>query len=222
MDVEGSEKCIVFYDNAGEHFLPQNSTAEDFHVLHLAKASSLFFLFDPVSNIEFKRRLRNSDDAQMNLQAYEPDSQDVILAQMNVKIKRALGLPFSQKLDVPLSIMINKSDLWLDLMEDHMELKDPVVDGHLDLGILDNNSNLVRSFLARLCPALVANAEKLCAEVRYFAISSFGHAPDFYVDSNTGDKMIAPDPEKIDPQGLDVPTIWALSHMARRSRILVI
>ena len=150
----------------------------------------------------------------MKLQNYEPDSQDVILAQMNVKIKRSLGLPFTGKIDVPLAIMINKSDIWMELLAEHGELEDPVVEGHLDMEIFDRNSNVVRSFMARLCPAVVANAEKLSSEVRYFAISAFGHAPNIYEDSNTGLKMIAPDPEKIEPRMLEIPTIWVLSKIA--------
>jgi hypothetical protein len=213
-DVEGSEKCIVFYDNAGEHFLPQNSTADDFHILHMAKAAGLFFLFDPVSNIEFRRRLRGSEDPQMKLQNYEPDSQDVILAQMNAKIKRTLGIPLTGKLDVPLAIMVNKSDIWLELLAEHGELEDPIIDGHLDIGILDRNSEVIHSLMARLCPAIVANAKKLSSEIRYFAISAFGHSPFIYEDSDTGRKMIAPDPEKIEPQMLEIPTIWVLSKIA--------
>ena len=213
-DVEGSEKCIVFYDNAGEHFLPQNSTADDFHILHMAKAAGLFFLFDPVSNIEFRRRLRESEDPQMKLKNYESDSQDVILAQMNAKIKRALGIALTGKLDVPLAIMVNKSDIWLELLAEHGELEDPIVEGHLDMGILDRNSEVIHSLMAHLCPAVVANAKKLSSEIRYFAISAFGHSPFIYEDSDTGRKMIAPDPEKIEPQMLEIPTIWVLSKIA--------
>ena len=35
--VANTDSCLVFYDNAGEHFLPAFSRAEDFHILHEQK-----------------------------------------------------------------------------------------------------------------------------------------------------------------------------------------
>jgi hypothetical protein len=213
-DIEGGEKCIIFYDNAGEHFLPQNSTSEDFHILHVARAKAIFFIFDPISNIQFKRSLKGVESAQLNLEQYEPDNQDVILAQMNVKIKKALGHPFASKLDFPLSIIVGKSDVWQHIMEDWDEISNPMIDGRLDQAILERNSKLTRNFLAKLCPAVVAGAEKLSSNVRFFPVSAFGHKPATYIDSNTGVEMIAPDPQSINPQMLEIPTVWALSQIA--------
>ncbi len=211
---ESSDKCIVFYDNAGEHFLPQNSTSEDFHILHVARAKAIFFIFDPISNIEFKRKLRGVESVQLELEQYEPDNQDVILAQMNVKIKKALGRPFASKLDFPLSIIVGKSDVWQHIMEDWDEISNPMIEGRLDQTILDHGSKLTRNFLAKLCPAVVAGAEKLSSNVRFFPVSAFGHKPGTYIDSNTGDEQIAPDPQSINPQMLEIPTVWALSQIA--------
>jgi hypothetical protein len=211
---ENSDKCIVFYDNAGEHFLPQNSTSEDFHILHVARAKAIFFIFDPISNIEFKRKLRGVESAQLELEQYEPDNQDVILAQMNVKIKKALGQPFAGKLDLPLSIIVGKSDVWQHIMEDWDKISNPMIEMRLDTEILDYNSTLTRNFLAKLCPAVVAGAEKLSSNVRFFPVSAFGHKPETFIDSNTGDEQIAPDPQSINPQMLEIPTIWALSQIA--------
>ena len=210
---EGSEKCLVFYDNAGEHFLPVNSTSADFHILHVAMAKSIFFIFDPISNLEFRRKLAGVESVQLDLEDYEPDQQDVILAQMNVKIKKALGHSFASKLDLPFSVIVGKSDVWSKIMDDFDKIENPMRNGGIDLEILDRNSDLTRKFLSKLCPAVVGGAEKLSSNVRYFPVSAFGHKPKTFIDS-TGEEQIAPDPQAIDPKLIEIPTIWALSQIA--------
>ena len=212
--VEGSEKSFVFYDNAGEHFLPQNARAADFHIEHVARASALFFLFDPVSNIEFKRQIDNDDNVQLNLPEYEPDNQDVILAQMDVRIKRLLSRPFTEKLEVPLAVLINKCDLWNRLMADWPKLKNPLEKDCLNLETLDRNSLMVKKFMEEMSPSIVATAERISNEVRYFPVSAFGHRPASYVDPVSGETMIAPAPKQIKPMMVDVPTIWAMSKIS--------
>ena len=218
-NVENSESCLVFYDNAGEHFLPTNSTSEDYHILHIAKASALFFLYDPIASIDIKRELLGTVESdQLKLDNYASDNQDIILAQMNVKIKRALNMSFGSKLDVPLSIIIGKSDIWKSLLPPETELKDPLTNGLVDLKAIDSNSEIIRSFLARYSPSMVASAEKISSNVKFFSISAFGHKPESFsrVDPNTKTEIvdIAPDPLKIDPQMIEIPTIWALSQVA--------
>jgi hypothetical protein len=214
-DVEGGEQSLIFYDNAGEHFLPANSTSADFHILHVAKASALFFLFDPVANIDFRRRLRGVDGVQDQL-AHEksPDTQDVILAQMNAKIKRALSIPLNRKIDIPLAVMIGKSDVWSEILDDKEAIsKVPYADGCLDETALDEMSDQIRSFLKELCPGVVGNAEKISSNVRYFPVSAFGHKPAVYT-LDDGSQSVIPDPMEIEPIMLEVPTVWAISQIA--------
>ena len=180
-NVENSESCLVFYDNAGEHFLPTNSTSEDYHILHIAKASALFFLYDPIASIDIKRELLGSVESdQLKLESYASDNQDIILSQMNVKIKRALNMSFGSKLDVPLSIIIGKSDIWKSIMPAADKLKDPIENGIVNLEVIDRNSDLIREFLAKYSPSMVASAEKISSNVRFFSISAFGHKPESF------------------------------------------
>ena len=44
---------VVFYDNAGEHFEPTRNSADSPGAQHIAAASGIFFLFDPLHNTEF-------------------------------------------------------------------------------------------------------------------------------------------------------------------------
>ena len=203
---ESSSRSLIFYDNAGEHFLPQNSTAEDFQALHMAKASAICFLFDPVSDHRFKRKATDSDSIQWTLDY--PDNQDVILAQMNVKIKRAIGSSYTKKLDVPLAVILGKCDLWKDMAVDWDKIRYPVENGCLDSAILDANSRICRNFLKEMNPAIVANAEHFSSCVRYFAISSFGHAPTRIPGEES---LIGPEPERLEPFHVDVPALWVLS-----------
>ena len=92
-NVENTDSSLVFYDNAGEHFLPTYSGgASAFHILHVAKASALFFIYDPLVNIDIRHALINVESDQLKEKMYT-DLQSTILSQMNVKISRALGKP---------------------------------------------------------------------------------------------------------------------------------
>ena len=104
-------------------------------------------------------------------------------------------------------MLIGKSDVWLHLIgEEH--LKPPLRPTGLDLRIVASNSRLIRDFVQNLCPEIVANAESLAQDVVFFPVSSFGHSP-----LKLPDGRIAPDPSKLNPQGVDIPMIWALSRI---------
>ena len=53
---------IVFYDNAGEHFEPTRNSSDSPGAQHIAAASGLFFLFDPLTHPVFRRKLGEIDD----------------------------------------------------------------------------------------------------------------------------------------------------------------
>jgi hypothetical protein len=213
--VENTDSCLVFYDNAGEHFLPSNSKAQDFHILHVAKASSLFFLYDPLVNIDIKHALIKIESDQLKLDSV-PDQQASILSQMNVKISRALGKPTAEKLDAPLAVMVGKCDIWHSLVPDWDKISDPTnKDSVLNHGIIDANSNIIRGFLNEYAPEIVASVERISRNVRYFPISAFGHKPKIQkVTAEDGSEFtdIAPDPSMIKPFMIETPTDWAISQ----------
>jgi hypothetical protein len=104
---------------------------------------------------------------------------------------------------------VGKSDTWLHLLGDQ-QIQWPVKDGRLNVQIVQQNSSIVRKLLLDLCPAIVANAEAISSEVMYFAASPLGCSPVEFADSR-GNRMIGPDPQKLDPQHVEVPTLWVLS-----------
>ena len=126
---------------------------------------------------------------------------------MAVRIKRLLHMAGGRKLRSPLVMLIGKSDVWLHLIGAE-RLKSPLRPNGLDLRIVAANSRLIRDFVQSLCPEIVANAESLAEEVVFFPVSAFGHTP-----LKLPDGRIAPDPNKLNPLGVDVPIIWALSRV---------
>jgi hypothetical protein len=203
------DSSIVFYDNAGEHFEPTRDNADSPGAQHVAAASGIFFLFDPLSNVEFKKRLTGLQDPQVK--SLPMDQQDIILAEMEVRLKSLLGLDSRQKIATPLAFIVGKSDAWIHLLGEPIER--PVHDGRLDLAIVKRNSARIRQLLMQVCPPVVANAEAISSEIMFFAASPLGSASVEFTNAR-GVKMIGPDPQKLNPQQVEIPTLWVLSRIA--------
>ncbi len=204
-----SEKntAIVFYDNAGEHFEPGLDLEDSPGAMHVASSSAIFFLFDPASNRSFKKKLTDHPDPQLKIKN-RIDQQDTILSEMEVRIKRIINLDSAAKIEQPLALIINKYDIWKDLL--HEDLEDYYKAGKLDLGAVDRNSDRIKQFMMKIEPSIVATAQSLSNNLRYFAISPLGHTP-VKLEEGECKGMIAPDPSKIEPLFVEVPTIWALT-----------
>lgn len=205
---------IVFYDNAGEHFEPGRNSADSPGAQHIAVASGIFFLFDPLYNPEFRRKLTGQSDPQ--LEQRRNDQQDILLAESETRIKEILGLSASERISTPLAVIAGKSDAWLQLLGSQ-PLLPSIVTGkngsRISHGNLQANSDRVRNLLLEICPSIVANAEAISSEVRYFPASPLGHPPVQFKDSQ-GQLRIGPDPTKLDPQMVEDATLWTLSKIA--------
>lgn len=203
--------AIVFYDNAGEHFEPGIDTENSPGAMHVAYSSAIFFLFDPTSNTHFRRRLRGGDDPQLSLRA-RFDQQDSILSEMEVRVKKILNIPASQKIDTPLAFIVGKSDVLKPII-DWKTFADPVENGRLNLSIVARNSDRLRECLLETDPAIVRQAEQLARNIRYFPASAFGHAP-VRVKAKDGSELLAPDPKRIEPWLVEAPALWVLQQLA--------
>ncbi len=210
-DSDHSTDCsITFYDNAGEHFEPGVDIEDSPGALHVASSATIFFLFDPTSNFAFRKILSGSQDPQL-AQHTRLDQQDSIMAEMEIRVKRLLALEADRKIDVPLAMLIGKCDVWKHLVPWH-EFQDPLHDGQLDHAIVDANSARLREFMVRVDPAIVAHAEGLARTVRFFPVSAFGHSP-AKIETGAGAGLLAPDPQRLAPIYLEIPTLWALSRL---------
>ena len=199
---------IIFYDNAGEHFRPDIKIEDSPGALHVTAASGIFFLFDPTRNYEFRRRLAGHEDPQLSMSMN--DLQDIMLSEMKTRIMRMQRLDIAQKISTPLAVMVGKFDAWYHLLGDQSvyECLDSA-GGGLKLDSIQHNSEITRKLLLDICPTIVANAEALSENVCYFPVSAFGHTP-----LRTSQGGIAPDPTRLSPILLEVPTLWVLQQIA--------
>jgi hypothetical protein len=55
---------------------------------------------------------------------------------------------------------------------------------------------------------VVANAEALSTNVKFFAVSSFGHTP---IKIAPGEYV--PDPARLEPEFIEAPLLWILSRI---------
>ena len=199
---------MVFYDNAGEHFEPTRNSADSPGAQHIAVASGIFFLFDPLHNFEFRAMMKGVTDPQ--IKTHRIDQQDVILAETEVRIKSLLGLDSRQRVATPLAVMVGKFDTWATLLGDAPLL--PVIqDGQVRLDNIKANSARVRELMVRTCPSIVANAEAISSNVCFFAVSPLGCSPVEFLDRE-GTPRIGPDPKQLNPRHVEAPTLWVLSQ----------
>ncbi len=201
---------IVMYDNAGEDFEPNLRNEESLGSRHVAMASAIFFLFDPTSSPAFRRLLEGHPDPQFRARASAIDQQSAILTEIEVRIKTALCLQPQEKIDIPLAVILGKSDVWQHLL-DPAPLLPIVREGLLLLRNIQANSQRIRQFMFGIHPDICSNAEAISNNVSYFAASSLGISPVECIRKSTGQCIIAPDPSKLNPQHACAPVLWALS-----------
>lgn len=211
-------KALIFYDNAGEHFQPTVDQTESPGTLHLAASSGIIFLFDPTYNKEFRAKLPQHHDPQLKISGHA-DIQDTILAEAKVRVKKVLGLDAATKLDKPLAVVVGKLDVWSELLPSN-SLAQPVNDGEFDQAAVDENSQVVRQLMLDVCPQVVASAEAISNNVRYFPVSSFGCSPEiigYGKDSKSGNDIpiLSPNPSNINPILVEIPVLWILSQVER-------
>lgn len=215
IDGKSPTTAFVFYDNAGEHFEPGVDLEDSPGAMHVASSDAIFFLFDPAANRNFKRLLFDNPDPQLKIGG-RIDQQDTILAEMEIRIKRIMGLTSKDKISKPLAVIIGKYDIWKDL------LKEPLVpyfeseNSRISVDAVNKNSDTIRNFMMGVDPSIVAGAESISTNVRYFAISSLGHSP-IKLESGPHAGKIAPVPSKLNPINVEIPTLWALANIGETS-----
>ena len=202
-----AEHCsLIFYDNAGEHFQPGRDSQDSPGAQHVASSSGILFLFDPFNNPDFRRHIADGADPQLDKPVI--DQQSIILSEMKVRIAKLLNLEVNQRIEVPLAVLVGKSDAWMHLLGENA-LQNPLQNGKLDMNTVRQNSNQVRQLMKKICTPVVANAESISRNVLFFPVSSFGHPP---VKIGPGD--YAPNPLQLKPFMVEIPVLWVLSLIA--------
>ncbi|MCC5790672.1 MAG: hypothetical protein JJT75_13655 [Opitutales bacterium] len=207
---EEKNEGLIFYDNAGEHFQPNVPLEDSPGALHVAVSAAILFIYDPTPNHDLRKKLEDHEDPQLKSPA--PDNQEVIMAEMENRIKQILQLRSHQKINKPLAVIVNKCDIWQSLLP-RDKLLPSLTDEGLNDEAIKKNSHVIREFLMEYEPALVANAEALSSQVRYFAVSSFGHSPNEFKDPESDAVYLAPDPDKLAPIEVETPVLWSLHQI---------
>ena len=130
-----------------------------------------------------------------------------------------LGLDAATKLDKPLAVVVGKLDVWSELLASN-SLAQPVIGSEFDQAAVDENSHVVRQLMLDVCPQVVASAEAISNNVRYFPVSSFGCSPEiigYGKDAVSGRDIpiLSPNPSKINPILVEIPVLWILSQIER-------
>lgn len=74
--------------------------------------------------------------------------------------------------------------------------------------------------MLEVCPQVVASAEAISNNVRYFPVSAFGCSPEiigYGKDPKSGNEIpiLSPNPAKISPILVEIPILWILSQVER-------
>jgi hypothetical protein len=201
-------RYFTLYDNPGEHFTAvgrQNLVAEQARIAasHLAFASVIFLLYDPLLAVDFRAALG------LDALAGEGDQQATMLDALPGRLKEARE---SEKLaagttqSVPMAVLVGKWDLWGSLAEGLR--RDYFTPEHqLDLAVVRENSAILSDLLQRKS-APVAAAHAISDEVVYFPISSFGDVKTTTF-TEKGVFITAP-AEPVRPWAVTAPFVWAL------------
>ena len=180
---------------------------------HLTVASAILFLFDPTANPGFRQLLQESQDPQLRNSMYRPGRQAMLLAESEMRLRTRLNLPPSEKIDVPMAVIIGKSDTWAHLLGPE-PLLPATRNGMFMAEHVNVNSTRLRQFIFNIAPHICTNAEAISSNVRYFAASSLGESPVEFTDEHSGSTLIGPASGEVHPIRVTEPLLWALHNVA--------
>lgn len=216
-------RIVVFYDNAGEDYLPRVEDSSSVVVQHLAQSRILMMFFDPTQD----RRLLNEWNPSVGGAAaagVPPDElsatpvrQETLLRETAVRIRRYLGLSESARVKTPLLVIVPKSDVWAEGASISVD-EEPLVfteQGHLvgmDLAQVERNSKVLRDAFEKLCPEFLSVADNLTDTVCFIPVTSLGANPEMV--SRDGRQFYGIPPSKINPKWVTIPLLYALCKWA--------
>ncbi len=207
-------RAVCLYDNAGEHFMPGGTTANNPVTQHLSLSKALFFLYDPTQHPRIRQACAGqSADPQMKGHG-KTHRQDQVLFEAATTIRSHAGIPQNEKYDRPLIVVVTKYDAWNSLTNSaplkasHVIRKSSSGMCMIDRKRIETVSGQVRALLQKYTPEFVAAAEGFSNDVTYIPVSALGHAP-----TVTGD-FLNVRPCDVRSSWTEIPFIYALNKVA--------
>jgi hypothetical protein len=199
---------VSLYDNAGEHFLPGQDTANAPGTRHLAESRLLLFLFDPTQDRRLDQVIGRASSKSRRTGG---GRQEAVLNEAAARVRRHLGLSRREKHKKPLFVVLTKADVWASAIRGiswsepwfYSDQRRRVI---LDGGRIEDTSRRCREFLVKHVPEIVAAAEAFSEDVQYIPVSALGAAP---TADEQGRSWIRP--KDVDPKWVSVPFIYGLS-----------
>ena len=210
-------RSLCLYDNAGEHFLPEADSELSPATDHLALSKTLLFVFDPLQHPRFREVARkHSSDPQL-LPEFSGRRQDEILQEAAKRIRRKTNMPDTQRLDKRLVVVVNKYDVWRELVPalDLQKLKpyaSSMGNTYLNHSTIQKVSKFTEKLLKKLCPELVSAANSFSTDVTYIPSSPIGGSPEQVASNSDSErKLLGVRPKNVDPIWPEVPLLYAIS-----------
>lgn len=208
-------RALCVYDNAGEHFLPEVDSELSPATDHLAISKSVLFVFDPTQHSQFREKARkHSSDPQL-LPEFSGRRQDEVLQEAAKRIRRKRNMVGTDRIDKPLIVIVNKYDVWKDLVPT-MDLKKlrPYARSkgktYLNHSTIQNVSKHVEKLMKNLCPELHSVAKSFSNDVTYIPASPIGASPE-QVGADGEQKLLGVRPKNVEPIWSEVPLLYAIS-----------
>ncbi len=202
-------RLLCLYDNAGEHFLPDQDSSSRPGTGHLARSEVLLFLFDPTQHPRLRSVLRKrSSDPQLAPERVTYQQHQILLEAVN-RIRRHAQLPQNEQLAKPLAVILTKYDVWGKLLGEHHFRIDSSTIAKLNIDQLRSVSEQIRTLLSKHCPEFVNAIDGVCSDVVYIPVSAVGNSPE---EKDVGDnhKQLLVRPRDISPMWAEVPLLYAL------------
>lgn len=202
---DAGKSCLVLYDNAGEHFGAGKDHVTQPGTKHLVHSEGVLFLYDPIGDPRMRAHLRKS-----GLDHFESRGtfrQDVLLLEMVDRIRRHAGLMNGEPYEKPLVIALSKADLFgnlFDLEEMPVETDPQTGRSALNMRVIMEMSQKVRSLMTKFSPEVVNTVETFAREVIYLPLSGLGHNPDA---ENRLDTQL------LEPKWVEVPFLYFLARL---------
>jgi hypothetical protein len=218
-------RTVCLYDNSGEHFMPQHASPSRPETDHLCRSSAMLFVFDPTREPAFRDLCRGrSKDPQLEESEKEKTltSQAVILATADANVKKRLGREIADPLETPLVVITGKFDVWRHLVDGDLPAFDSADEGHpasvrrFRAAVVEQVSAKMRELLVRLCPAVVAAAERFSRRVLYVPVSATGCSPSICgsdLSKNPPFPVYKFSRGSLRPIWVEVPLLWVLDQV---------